>query len=259
MDIVIVHFNTPKLTECLVKSINKHVKDAYIHIFDNSDKFPFTAKFNNVTIIDNTKGQIINFDKWLENFPYKENTTAKRNGYGSAKHCYTIEKCMEILDRNFILLDSDILLKRDISNFIDDTKIFVGDIKKWRAGNTTAKEKYRALPWLMYINVKKCQEHGIHFFNEKYMYGLSEEGNSYDTGGYFYKEVETHKLPWKRENLTDYIEHYQAASWVNDAKEHDGYQQLSFDEWLRKYKELWVTYPIKQNNIIKNNKPRIFL
>ena len=60
-NIVIVHYNTPLLTSCLVRSINRFVENAVIYIFDNSDKYPFTAEFDNVTIIDNTKGQIINF------------------------------------------------------------------------------------------------------------------------------------------------------------------------------------------------------
>jgi hypothetical protein len=71
-NILIVHYNTPYLTECLVRSINLFVKDAKIFIFDNSTEKPFTAKFDNVTIFDNTKGQIINFDKWLSNYPNRK-------------------------------------------------------------------------------------------------------------------------------------------------------------------------------------------
>ena len=44
INILIIHYNTPQLTECLVKSINMFVKDATIYIFDN------------------TKGQYIDFD-----------------------------------------------------------------------------------------------------------------------------------------------------------------------------------------------------
>ena len=55
-NIVIVHYNTPYLTECLVRSINFFVKDAIIYIFDNSDKSPFTAKFDNVTILGKAVG-----------------------------------------------------------------------------------------------------------------------------------------------------------------------------------------------------------
>ena len=239
MDIVIVHFNTPKLTECLVKSINKHMKDVCIYIFDNSNKSPFTAKFNNVTIIDNTNGQIIDFDKWLEKFPYRENTAAKKNSYGSAKHCYTIEKCMELIGKNFLLLDSDVLVKQDLSNFIDDSKVFVGSIEKWKAKAAKEDAKYRAIPYLLYINVDNCREHGIHFFNERYMYGLSEEGNLYDTGTYFYEQVEKHGLPWKREDFHKYVVHYKAGSWINEAKKYDGYRPLDADKWLNKFKALW--------------------
>ena len=70
-NIVIVHYNTPLLTECLVRSINLFVKDANVYVFDNSDKYPFTASFDNVTLLDNTRGAIINFDKWLEEYILK--------------------------------------------------------------------------------------------------------------------------------------------------------------------------------------------
>ena len=58
-NIVIIHYNTPLLTECLVRSINLFVKDANIYIFDNSDKYPFTASFDNVRLLDNTSGELI--------------------------------------------------------------------------------------------------------------------------------------------------------------------------------------------------------
>ena len=40
-NILIIHYNTPYLTECLVRSINLFVKDAIIYIFDNSNEKPF--------------------------------------------------------------------------------------------------------------------------------------------------------------------------------------------------------------------------
>ena len=117
-NIVIIHYNTPRLTECLVRSINLFVKDAIIYIFDNSDKEPFTAFFDNVLVIDNTKGEIIDFDKWLEKYPKKHLSNGRANKWGSAKHCYSVEKCMEIIQDDFILLDSDVLLKKDIPQFV---------------------------------------------------------------------------------------------------------------------------------------------
>ena len=60
--VAIVHFNTPELTEAAILSIRKHGgKDYRIVVFDNSDKRPF-PKRENVEIIDNTQGKIINFD-----------------------------------------------------------------------------------------------------------------------------------------------------------------------------------------------------
>ena len=126
-NIVIIHYNTPYLTECLVRSINLFVRDAVIYIFDNSDKSPFVAKFDNVTILDNTKGDIINFDEWLKKYPRRSMSHGRVNGWGSAKHCYSVEKCMELIGENFFLLDSDILLKRDISELADNECIYVGE------------------------------------------------------------------------------------------------------------------------------------
>ena len=63
INILIVHYNTPKLTECLIKSINKQTPDSKIFIFDNSDKLPFTYRQDNIEYIDNTKSQIIDFDE----------------------------------------------------------------------------------------------------------------------------------------------------------------------------------------------------
>ena len=42
VNICIVHYNTPLLTEYLIKSINKFTPNSKIYIFDNSDKEPFT-------------------------------------------------------------------------------------------------------------------------------------------------------------------------------------------------------------------------
>ena len=127
-NIVIIHYNTPFLTECLVRSINLFVKDAIIYILDNSDDQPFTADFDNVLLIDNTKGEIIDFDALLKKYPNKNKSHGKVNGWGSAKHCYSVEKCMEIIKDNFILLDSDVLLKKDISDLFDENNIYAGEI-----------------------------------------------------------------------------------------------------------------------------------
>lgn len=228
INICIVHYNTPYLTECLVKSINKHVGyNCNIYIFDNSDKHPFVYKQDNITLFDNTKGQIINFDKWLEKYPNKT-LDAKRNGYGSAKHCYTVEKCFDLLNVDeFILMDSDILLKQDVRNIYNNENIFAAEILKQ---NNKIIEK--AAPFLCYINVKKCKEVGVHYFNENYMFGLHKTDinpkcDYYDTGAWFYFDAK--KYQYKTFKLDDYIVHYGSASWkTNNTK-----------EWLLKHKNLY--------------------
>ena len=66
IQIAIVHFNTPELTEAGILSLRKHGGAAWpVTIFDNSDRKPFKKKMKGVKVIDNTKGQVIDFDKFL--------------------------------------------------------------------------------------------------------------------------------------------------------------------------------------------------
>ena len=229
INILIVHYNTPKLTECLIKSINKFVgTDCRVYIFDNSDKFPFTYRQENITILDNTHGEIIDFDKWLENYPNKT-ADAKRNGYGSAKHCYTIDKCFDLLGvDDFVLMDSDILLKKDIRDICNEENIFAAEIVKQ---NNKIVDK--AAPFLCYINVKKCKALGVHYFNENYMFGLhkvdiNKKCDYYDTGAWFYLDAK--RFPYSTFKLDNYIEHLGSASWTNGKNE---------DEWLARYRNLY--------------------
>ena len=231
-NIVIVHYNTPYLTECLVRSINLFVKDAVIYIFDNSNEKPFTAKFDNVTVIDNTAGQIIDFDKLLEQYPERLKTKGIVNNWASAKHCYTIQKCIDMFDENFILLDSDIFLKRDISNMFDTSEITMASTEVWNG-------KTRVIPYICFINVKKCKELGIKYFEGNHIFGLTRIGSRYDTGAFFYEQIHDKGLSMKKLNLSDYIVHYKAASWVEDAKKHHGYKPISCNEWIEKNKKYW--------------------
>ena len=89
-NILIIHYNTPKMTEHLVKSIDKYTPGCTIYIFDNSDKLPFTYKKDNIKVIDNTKGQVIDFNKWLQNFPNRIKSVGRNNFYASAKHCVSV-------------------------------------------------------------------------------------------------------------------------------------------------------------------------
>jgi len=239
-NILIVHYNTPKLTECLVKSINKFVgTDCTIYIFDNSDKKPFTYKQSNLTILDNTHGEIINFDKWLEKYPQRFQTKAKMNNFGSAKHAYTIEKCFDLIPGNFVLMDSDILLKQDISKFVNDNYVSCGEIFK------TTVVKSRVLPFICYINVELCKKYGIHFFDEKRMNGLytGKYPESYDTGASFLEDITNTKAPFLNIKLDSYIEHFKAGSWLSESNALHKAKRTE-EEWLETNKKYYFNSDI---------------
>ena len=84
-EVAMVHFNTPEITTAAILSLRKHGGEKYhVTIFDNSADSetslglnkarPFKLpkdkaereKLGDVTVIDNTKGQIIDFDKELD-------------------------------------------------------------------------------------------------------------------------------------------------------------------------------------------------
>ena len=74
IDVLIVHYNTQELTDAAIRSLWRHTPDAHVTVFDNSDKRPFdNSKFLNskLKIIDNTQGQIVDWDSWLNTFPDK--------------------------------------------------------------------------------------------------------------------------------------------------------------------------------------------
>ena len=241
-NIVIIHYNTPRLTECLVRSINLFVKDAIIYIFDNSDKDPFTAEFDNVMVIDNTEGDIINFDEWLEKYPKKTSSPGRVNNWASAKHCYSIEKCIELIDENFVLLDSDVLLKRDISNLYDDRAVYIGEVTT--QPRSTIK---RVLPFICFINVEMLKKNEKHYFDENYMHGLccnivNKRADSYDTGAGFY--INTLDLPHMDIICEDYVAHYGHGSWFKEGYSYN----YTAEEWLSINKKYWSN--MKNNKVV---------
>lgn len=231
--ICIIHFNTPLLTECLIKSINKFTPDSLIYIFDNSDKEPFTYRQDNIVYIDNTKGQMINFDEWLKKYPNSNRSPEATRQHGSAKHAYSVQKCIELIDDNFILLDSDILLRQDISTLIDEQYVYVG-----QSVIQPKSTIHRVLPYLLFLNVKMMKANNVHFFNEKRMHGIyyTREGDMYDTGANFFYETES--LPRREINITDYVEHYKGGSWENIHNKRYGIT-LTSQDWLNKNRNLW--------------------
>lgn len=258
-NVLIVNYNTQKLTEACIKSVNKHTSGCTIYVFDNSDKEPFVNNFGNVTVLDNTKGQIIDFNEWLKRYPNSKISGEATKICGSAKHSYTIETCLKIISGGFVLLDSDVLVKKDFSSLYDKQSIYVGEVIT--QPHSTIK---RVLPFICYINSKMCLEENLHYFDEKKMHGLAvtSMGNLFDTGAAFF--LNSKKLPHREINCEDYVIHLKGGSWFNTQKEyqarvHKNIIKTNPDEWLEKYRSLWdenYEEPEQEEKIEKKEKPQ---
>jgi hypothetical protein len=224
VNVLIVNYNTQKLTNACICSVNKFTPDATIYVFDNSDKEPFVNTHKNVQVLDNTKSQIIDFNTILNKYENKTLYGAKSN-FGTLKHCLSVDKCFDLINDNFILLDSDVLVKKDLTEIYDDKYIYVGDVF-----SEGLSKNLRLSPHVCFINVNKSKENNIRYFDEKRIVGLSKEGDDYDTGSSFY--FDTINFDNRKIKESDYIIHFGAASWSRkDAP--------SINTWLKKYSILW--------------------
>ena len=224
--VCIVHYNTPWMTRCCIRSLQKHSPGVGIIVFDNSDKAPFVP-MDGVEVIDNTRGQVIDFDKWLENYPDKVDVG---NGWASAKHCWTVQWLINKRKNPFILMDSDVLIRRDVAPFWDKTQAFVGDVKPHRSAFKITID--RVLPFLCFINVPMIKKEGVSYFNFPKMWALTTRrpDQAYDTGCWFLEDVKRHKLPCRVTSIDPYALHFGHGSWRDKNPE----------EWLNEHKSLWL-------------------
>ena len=193
MKFAIVHYNTPELTTCLCSSINKFHNDAKIIILDNSDKKPFNTVdlFNNVKVLNNTKEQLFKYDlehKIINQTSYKN--VMRTNNCASAKHSISIQYLLDNIEDNFVLLDSDVLLKQNINSIINENCICSADVI--RNASTL-----RIAPFIVYFNRNLIKKYNLTFFDNKRMSGLSSPINgsfaAYDTGSSFYEDITKNK------------------------------------------------------------------
>jgi hypothetical protein len=237
-DIAIVHFNTPELTEALIKSIRKHGGENYrIFIFDNSDTRPFKKRIKGVKVINNTKGKFVNFDEELAKFPDKQEHVRKSSNFASTKHQLSVQKLFELLPDGFVLLDSDILIKRPIDFLWNEKYAAVGAVQRHQPNYKV--EINRLLPMMCYLNVPLLTKHGAKYFDPQRTFGLLpgelNRGNWYDTGAVILEDIRRTKpalVALVYQTLTNYYAHYQHGSW----KQNDLENQL---KWLNNNTLLW--------------------
>ena len=252
--IAIIHFNTPELTEACILSIRKQGCDWPVVVFDNSRDVtfpagegmaareltarPFTKKMKGVKVIDNTKGQQVDFEKALQAFPDKHKPHAEVNGWGSDCHMMTVEKLWELLPDGFILVESDLLIKADITQMWREEYSFCAYVQKQQLGNKFGRG--RILPMLCYFNVPKFRAEGVHYFDpdRSWMLHKGEDNpkNWYDTGASLLEDVPAHRprLKGLHVDIRPMVVHLGGGSYRNVSLKEQA-------EWLKANEALWKT------------------
>ena len=234
--IAIIHFNTPELTEACIKSIRKHGCYWPVVILDNSTERPFTKKMPGVIVYDNTKGEIIDFDKELAKFPNKNAEIGGGGLWPSAKHMMSVQKLWELLPDGFLMVESDVLIKKDIRILWDEQYAAVGG--RQAVGGIHAP---RLLPMLCYLNVPLLTANGAKYFDDKRTFGLladpKDRNNWYDTGAVVLEDIVRTKpqlVALLYNHITNFYEHYRHGSWRCSEVQ----AQLN---WLNQHRNLWQT------------------
>ena len=244
--VAIVHFNTPELTEAAILSLRKHGGEEYhVTIFDNSDSRPFKKKMDNAEVIDNTRGQLIDFGAELAKFPNRDASQGCAAGceFGSAKHMMSVQYIWDnILTDGFLLMDSDILLRQNVEHMFDPNECTVGHIQTWDVAGNPAQID-RLVPMLLWINVPLCNAGGARFFDPDRNFALHEGGmknrnNWYDTGASFLEDIRTKKPACHGLciDIRPLMHHYGSGSW----RQNDIEAQMA---WLDKHRDLWEPCP----------------
>ena len=239
--VAIIHFNTPELTMAAIGSLLKNGGGPFrVVVFDNSDQRPFEGA-TNVQVLDNTKGQIIDFDAELEKYPERDRSIGCAKGceFGSVKHMMTVQKLWELLPQGFVLMESDILIKKNIDEFFDEGYSVYGYCQKAQPHNPFGIG--RMLPMLCWMNVPMLTREGAKYFDPTRTYGLLPGGrqnrnNWYDTGAVLLEDILTKRprLKGYHRDIREFVEHYGSGSW----KGNDLSQQMA---WLEAHKNLLPT------------------
>ena len=248
--IAIIHFNTPELTEACILSIRKHGGRNYrVVVFDNSDTRPFRIQMPGVEVMDNTKGEILNFDAMLEAYPHRDRSIgcAKGCDFGSAKHMMTVQKLWELLPDGFVLVESDVLLKASIDHLWMEDYASVGHNQLHQPQNPFGIG--RVCPMLCYMNVPLLTKHGARYFDSERTYGLLAGGrqnrnNWYDTGSVMFEDIKKTKpeLRGKHVDIRELLEHFGSGSWRNN-------DMKAQAEWLKQHRNLWEPEGCKNGKV----------
>jgi hypothetical protein len=234
--IATIHYNTPELTEAMILSLRKVGMDWPVTILDNSDKRPFKKKMDGVKVINNRKGKIIDLDAELEKFENKNPNHSECNRWGSVRHIMSVQKLWELLPDGFLLVESDVLVRKNLEFMCVDSECTVGHVQWHQPGNLY--DIPRLVPMICWINVPLCVAGGARYYDPERCWMLYHEEedkrNWYDTGASFLEDIRTLKpqCHGKAIDIRPLMLHYQKGSWErNDLADQK--------EWLERNANLW--------------------
>lgn len=237
--VAIVHYNTPELAEAAILSLRKHCVEQYqVYIFDNSDAKPFTKKMKDVKVFDNTKGKYVDFEAELAKYPNMEKKMGELSNQGSVKHMLSVQKLWELVPDGFILLESDVLISKNIDFLWDENFAAAGKVQYLqRVGR---KEKDRLTPFLCYLNVPLLRENGARYYDPLRCWNLHQGRNNpanyWDTGACVLDDIRRTKPQLVCRCYPDLDKcyfHFHGGSWRND--------ETTKQKWLNEHKDLWYT------------------
>lgn len=247
--VCIVHYNTPELLRACLLSFMKQGTEWHFVIFDNSNQRPVTMEMlseweltqtdSTFGIIDNTQGQIIDFDKELAKWPSKRTDAERRTAnFGSAKHMMSVDWLIWNTKEPFVLCDSDILLKRPVDDLYDESVTAIGFIDQ---GWNNPHGIKRLWPMLCWINAPECRRLGIHYYDGSRCWGINSDHNHgtwYDTGAAFLEDIRANKEATLRTftDATERFEHLWSGSWNKD-------KEKEWQRWLNEHAGLWHLTP----------------
>ena len=241
----IVHYNTQELTEATILSLAKQEGGGWrVFLFDNSDRRPWdesspAANVVELHVIDNTRGDIIDFESELERLaPARDRKIGEAAGcnFGSAKHMMSVEWLLQNMMRPFILMDSDILMTAPVGDLWDETVTAAG---KSDVGWYNPAGVKRLMPMLCFINAPECRRLGIHYFDPCRAWALNKgdhpDRNWYDTGASFLEDIISNpEATLHAVDIDQRMLHFRSGSWLNSDKA---------TQWLNSHADLWRPSP----------------
>jgi hypothetical protein len=161
----------------------------------------------------------------------------ERSGNGSVKHILSVQKLWELLPDGFILLESDVLIRKSIDFLWDEQYAACGKVAYFK--NPARREHDRLLPFLCYMNVAKLVENGARYYDPMRCWNLQpgreNPANWWDTGATLLDDIRKTKPALVCRcypKLDDYYLHYRGGSWMSNDIENQ-------KAWLERNRSLW--------------------